>query len=53
MGENAIIGVSCYDSALNAKKFAELGASYVALGCFFPSITNQTQLNAVASSYKN
>lgn len=39
MGEKAIIGVSCYNSALNAKKFAELGASYVALGCFFPSIT--------------
>ncbi len=39
MGEKAIIGVSCYNSALNALKFAKLGASYVALGCFFPSKT--------------
>lgn len=39
MDKNAIIGVSCYNSALSALKFAELGASYVALGCFFASTT--------------
>ena len=39
LGENAIIGVSCYDQlglAINAEK---AGANYVAFGAFFPSST--------------
>lgn len=37
--ENAIIGVSCYDSFERAKRFADAGASYVSFGAFFASPT--------------
>ncbi len=46
LGDDAIIGISCYDSldlALSAKK---LGADYIALGAFFPSQTKQTTRRA-------
>lgn len=39
LGENAIIGVSCYDSIDLARQFTAAGASYVAFGAFFPSPT--------------
>ncbi|ARU48296.1 Thiamine-phosphate synthase [Sulfurospirillum diekertiae] len=37
LGEDKIIGVSCYGDLERAKKYANLGADYVAFGAFFPS----------------
>lgn len=37
LGENAIIGVSCYNDVERAVKAQAEGASYVAFGRFFPS----------------
>lgn len=37
LGEDAIIGVSCYNDAGKARTAAEQGADYVAFGRFFPS----------------
>ena len=39
LGEDKIIGVSCYGDIERAKKYAKLGADYVAFGAFFPSPT--------------
>lgn len=39
LGEDKIIGVSCYGDLVRAKKYANLGADYVAFGAFFPSPT--------------
>ena len=39
LGQDAIIGVSCYDSLQRAKTAAAAGASYIAFGAFFPSPT--------------
>lgn len=39
LGENAIIGVSCYDSLARARQLAAAGADYLAFGAFFPSTT--------------
>jgi len=39
LGEQAIIGVSCYDSFERARELAAAGADYVAFGAFFPSPT--------------
>lgn len=39
LGNNAIIGVSCYNDLARAKQMQDLGASYVAFGRFFPSKT--------------
>lgn len=39
LGEDKIIGVSCYGDLERAKKYANLGADYVAFGSFFPSPT--------------
>ncbi len=39
LGEDKIIGVSCYGDLERAKKYANLGADYVAFGAFFPSPT--------------
>ncbi len=39
LGEEAIIGVSCYDQLERAAWAQESGASYVAFGSFFPSPT--------------
>jgi len=39
LGAGAIIGVSCYDSAMRARQLAAAGADYVAFGAFFPSPT--------------
>ena len=49
MGNNAIIGVSCYNSSSKAFKFTELGASYVALGSFFHSTTKPNAINCSVS----
>lgn len=39
LGEEAIIGASCYDSLAHAEAAAAAGASYVAFGALFPSQT--------------
>ena len=39
LGADKIIGVSCYGDIERAKKYANLGADYVAFGSFFPSPT--------------
>jgi thiamine-phosphate pyrophosphorylase len=39
LGEDAIIGVSCYDSLERARQLAAAGADYIAFGAFFPSPT--------------
>lgn len=39
LGERAIIGVSCYNDLARAQLAEQQGASYIALGSFFPSLT--------------
>lgn len=39
LGADAIVGVSCYDSAPRARQLAAAGADYLAFGAFFPSST--------------
>lgn len=39
LGEEAIIGVSCYNEYARAEEAARAGASYIAFGAFFPSPT--------------
>ncbi len=39
VGQNAVIGVSCYGSLHKAAKAQQEGADYVAFGSFFPSPT--------------
>jgi thiamine-phosphate pyrophosphorylase len=39
LGDEAIIGVSCYDSPQRARDAAAAGANYLAFGAFFPSAT--------------
>ncbi|WP_426270766.1 thiamine phosphate synthase [Dyella kyungheensis] len=39
LGQDAIIGVSCYDSLDRARHLAAEGADYIAFGAFFPSPT--------------
>ncbi len=41
LGNEAIIGISCYDSLDLAIEAEKLGANYVAFGSFFPSKTKQ------------
>lgn len=39
LGDNAILGASCYDDIRRAESAASAGASYLAFGAFFPSPT--------------
>ena len=39
LGDNAIIGVSCYDDLQRARGAAAAGADYIAFGAFYPSAT--------------
>lgn len=39
LGDDAIIGMSCYDDLSRANAAARAGASYIAFGAFFPSTT--------------
>ncbi|HET7125806.1 MAG TPA: thiamine phosphate synthase [Lysobacter sp.] len=39
VGDDAIIGVSCYDDLQRARDAAAAGADYIAFGAFFPSPT--------------
>lgn len=43
MGENHIVGVSCYDSRHRAMVVGEKGADYVAFGAFYPTETKETK----------
>jgi thiamine-phosphate pyrophosphorylase len=46
LGEDAIVGVSCYDDLSRAKAAAAAGASYIAFGAFFPSTTKPNARHA-------
>jgi len=46
LGEQAIIGVSCYDSVDHAQLAQNQGATYVAFGRFFPSSSKPLALPA-------
>src|SRR5688572_17696809 len=37
LGDDAIVGVSCYDQLVRAEIAARAGADYIAFGAFFPS----------------
>lgn len=39
LGNDAVIGVSCYDDLDRARKAVQAGANYVAFGAFYPSST--------------
>jgi thiamine-phosphate pyrophosphorylase len=41
LGDDAIVGVSCYDSLQRARDAAAAGANYLAFGAFFPSSTKR------------
>ncbi len=47
LGNDAIIGVSCYDSLERARAAALAGADYVAFGAFFPSPTKPQAVRAL------
>ncbi|CAE6812416.1 Thiamine-phosphate synthase [Xanthomonas arboricola] len=46
LGEQAIIGVSCYDEIARARAAVAAGANYVAFGAFFPTTTKVTTRRA-------
>ena len=46
IGEEAILGVSCYDSRHCAMQAGEAGADYVAFGAFFPTKTKTPRARA-------
>ncbi len=46
LGEDALIGVSCYDRLDLALAAADEGADYVAFGAFFPSPTKPAEIHA-------
>ncbi len=46
VGEDAIVGVTCHDSRHLAMLAGEKGASYVAFGAFYPTITKDAKTHA-------
>ena len=46
LGDDALVGISCYDEANRALAAAGAGASYVAFGSFFPSVTKPGAVRA-------
>jgi thiamine-phosphate pyrophosphorylase len=46
LGENAVIGVSCYNQLELARAAEQAGANYIAFGAFFPSPTKSTEIRA-------
>lgn len=52
LGENAIIGASCYNALESALRAQEQGADYVAFGAFFPSATKPRAVRADADILK-
>lgn len=49
LGEDALIGVSCYDRLDLAREAEQAGADYVAFGAVFPSPTKPTEIRAPLS----
>ncbi|BCT92676.1 thiamine-phosphate synthase [Lysobacter helvus] len=49
VGDDAIIGVSCYDTLDRARQAAAAGADYIAFGAFFPSTTKPNARRASLS----
>jgi len=49
LGDNALIGVSCYDRLDLALEAEQAGADYVAFGAVFPSPTKPTEIRAPIS----
>ena len=52
LGAEAIVGISCYDSIERARSAVASGASYVAFGRFFPSITKPEAPQALPTLLK-
>lgn len=48
LGDDALIGVSCYDDLQRARSAVADGADYVAFGAFFPSATKPNARRAAA-----
>jgi thiamine-phosphate pyrophosphorylase len=46
LGPEAIVGASCYDELVLARRAVAAGASYVAFGAFFPTRSKQTHRRA-------
>lgn len=49
LGDQSLIGVSCYNDLERARSAAQGGADYVAFGSFFPSVTKPAAVNAPVS----
>jgi thiamine-phosphate pyrophosphorylase len=47
LGENALLGASCYDDLALARHAAAVGASYIAFGAFHPSPTKPNARRAM------
>lgn len=52
LGDDAFIGVSCYDSIELALKAQQNGASYVAFGAVFPSLTKPDTTSVAIQTLK-
>ncbi len=52
LGEDAIIGSSCYEQLSRAKQAQKEGASYVAFGAMFPTPTKPSAPRAYFSAFK-
>ena len=52
LGNNYIIGVSCYSNLISAMKLEALGADYAAFGSIFPSNTKKTAPRCALSTLK-
>jgi len=46
LGDHAIVGASCYDEPARAGRAVAAGASYVAFGAFFPTLSKATTRRA-------
>ena len=53
LGDDAIIGASCYDDIERARRLAAEGASYLAFGAFFPSPTKPNARRASLQLLRN
>lgn len=51
LGEEKIIGMSCYDSKDKAIAMAEKGADYVAFGAAYPTLTKEAKASAPLNLY--
>lgn len=49
LGQNALIGISCYNDLERAEQAVRSGADYIAFGSFFPSRTKPNAVRAEAA----